>query len=117
MKWNLNFSRKSLAFPARSNHLCNLELPRLTRRCFYTECKLQQKAHQSYKKKIDEEFAKIVVKKGAYLPTNPESIVLDIDRKSGRPLQSHAKVGCSLYAISFSLRLRICRLRSWQLSR
>jgi phosphatidylinositol 4-kinase len=43
-------------------------------------------------KKIDEELQKVVVKQGVYLPTNPESIVVDIDRSSGRPLQSHAKV-------------------------
>ncbi|KND02142.1 1-phosphatidylinositol 4-kinase STT4 [Spizellomyces punctatus DAOM BR117] len=43
------------------------------------------------KVKIDEEMAKIVVDVGVYLPTNPESIVVDIDYKSGRPLQSHAK--------------------------
>lgn len=29
---------------------------------------------------------------GVYLPSNPESIVIDIDYDSGRPLQSHAKV-------------------------
>ncbi|KAI9011135.1 kinase-like domain-containing protein [Gaertneriomyces semiglobifer] len=43
------------------------------------------------KKKIDEEIAKIKVEVGVYLPTNPESIVVDIDYASGRPLQSHAK--------------------------
>ncbi|KAJ3023680.1 phosphatidylinositol-4- kinase [Thoreauomyces humboldtii] len=43
------------------------------------------------KAKIDEEMAKIEVEVGVYLPTNPEGIILDIDKKSGRPLQSHAK--------------------------
>ncbi|KAJ3296301.1 phosphatidylinositol-4- kinase [Borealophlyctis nickersoniae] len=43
------------------------------------------------KKKIDEEIRKIKVEVGVYLPTNPESIVVDIDYDSGRPLQSHAK--------------------------
>ena len=37
-------------------------------------------------------MAKIVVHVGVYLPSNPEGKVIDIDRKSGRPLQSHAKV-------------------------
>jgi hypothetical protein len=43
--------------------------------------------------KIDEEMAKITVDVGVYLPSNPDGIVVDIDKKSGRPLQSHAKVG------------------------
>ncbi|KAI8347951.1 hypothetical protein B0O80DRAFT_391114 [Mortierella sp. GBAus27b] len=43
------------------------------------------------KKKIDEEMAKIVVDVGVYLPSNPDGVVVDIDKKSGRPLQSHAK--------------------------
>ena len=42
--------------------------------------------------KIDEEMAKIHVDVGVYLPSNPDGIVVDIDKKSGRPLQSHAKV-------------------------
>jgi phosphatidylinositol 4-kinase len=37
-------------------------------------------------------MAKIVVDVGVYLPSNPEGKVVDIDKKSGRPLQSHAKV-------------------------
>ena len=37
-------------------------------------------------------MAKIKVEVGVYLPSNPDGIVVDIDRKSGRPLQSHAKV-------------------------
>lgn len=43
------------------------------------------------KAKIDEEMAKIEVDIGVYLPSNPDGIVIDIDKKSGRPLQSHAK--------------------------
>ncbi|TBU65484.1 atypical/PIKK/PI4K protein kinase [Dichomitus squalens] len=43
------------------------------------------------KAKIDEEMAKIVVQVGVYLPSNPDGKVIDIDKKSGRPLQSHAK--------------------------
>jgi hypothetical protein len=42
--------------------------------------------------KIDDEMAKIVVDVGVYLPSNPDGKVIDIDKKSGRPLQSHAKV-------------------------
>lgn len=36
-------------------------------------------------------MAKIKVDVGVYLPSNPDGIVVDIDKKSGRPLQSHAK--------------------------
>ncbi|KAI9253575.1 hypothetical protein BY458DRAFT_535835 [Sporodiniella umbellata] len=43
------------------------------------------------KKRLDEELAKINVDVGVYLPSNPDGHVLDIDRQSGRPLQSHAK--------------------------
>ncbi|GBE82149.1 Phosphatidylinositol 4-kinase stt4 [Sparassis crispa] len=43
------------------------------------------------KAKIDEEMAKIRVEVGVYLPSNPDGVVVDIDKKSGRPLQSHAK--------------------------
>ncbi|KAG6889834.1 hypothetical protein C0995_014311 [Termitomyces sp. Mi166 len=43
------------------------------------------------KAKIDEEMAKIDVNVGVYLPSNPDGRVVDIDKKSGRPLQSHAK--------------------------
>jgi phosphatidylinositol 4-kinase len=43
------------------------------------------------KAKIDEEMAKIDVSVGVYLPSNPDGEVIDIDKKSGRPLQSHAK--------------------------
>jgi phosphatidylinositol 4-kinase A len=38
-------------------------------------------------------MAMIKVDVGVYLPSNPDGVVVDIDRKAGRPLQSHAKVG------------------------
>ncbi|KAG0641100.1 kinase-like domain-containing protein [Tuber brumale] len=41
--------------------------------------------------KIAEELAKINVDVGVYLPSNPDGVVIDIDRKSGKSLQSHAK--------------------------
>lgn len=52
---------------------------------------LLRKTKAEKKIKIDEEIAKINVDVGVYLPSNPDGIVIDIDRKSGRPLQSHAK--------------------------
>ncbi|KDR73543.1 hypothetical protein GALMADRAFT_227988 [Galerina marginata CBS 339.88] len=51
-----------------------------------------KKTKPEKKAKIDEEMAKINVDIGVYLPSNPDGIVIDIDKKSGRPLQSHAKV-------------------------
>lgn len=57
--------------------------------------------------KIDEEMAKIQVDAGVYLPSNPDGVVVDIDKKSGRPLQSHAKVGspclCPFKAVRLTL--------------
>ncbi|CDO93323.1 unnamed protein product [Kluyveromyces dobzhanskii CBS 2104] len=50
-----------------------------------------RKTKAEKKAKIDEEMSNIVVQKDVYLPSNPEGIVVDIDRKSGKPLQSHAK--------------------------
>ncbi|KAI0486319.1 phosphatidylinositol 3 [Xylaria cf. heliscus] len=43
------------------------------------------------KQKIEEELRKIQVAVGVYLPSNPDGVVIGIDRKSGKPLQSHAK--------------------------
>ena len=37
-------------------------------------------------------MSKIEVDVGVYLPSNPEGVVIGIEYKSGRPLQSHAKV-------------------------
>ncbi|KAF8579311.1 atypical/PIKK/PI4K protein kinase [Ramaria rubella] len=50
-----------------------------------------KKSKSEKKAKIDEEMAKIEVDVGVYLPSNPDGVVVDIDKKSGRPLQSHAK--------------------------
>ncbi|KAK2880029.1 hypothetical protein FQN49_000635 [Arthroderma sp. PD_2] len=46
---------------------------------------------QEKKEKITEELRKIKVEVGVYLPSNPDGVVVGIDRKSGKPLQSHAK--------------------------
>jgi len=43
------------------------------------------------KQKIEEELRQIKVEVGVYLPSNPDGTVIGIDRKSGKPLQSHAK--------------------------
>ncbi|KFA64117.1 hypothetical protein S40285_00875 [Stachybotrys chlorohalonatus IBT 40285] len=43
------------------------------------------------KLKIEEELRKIKVEVGVYLPCDPDGVVIGIDRKSGKPLQSHAK--------------------------
>ncbi|WFD42423.1 1-phosphatidylinositol 4-kinase [Malassezia psittaci] len=50
-----------------------------------------KKSKAEKKAKIDEEMAKIRVDPGVYLPSNPDGVVVGLDRKSGRPLQSHAK--------------------------
>lgn len=50
-----------------------------------------KKSKAEKKSKIDEEMAKIEVDQGVYLPSNPDGAVVDLARKSGRPLQSHAK--------------------------
>lgn len=50
-----------------------------------------KKTKAEKKMKIDEEMAKIEVLDDVYLPSNPDGTVVDINRKSGKPLQSHAK--------------------------
>ena len=50
-----------------------------------------KKEKSEKKQKIEEELRKIKVEVGVYLPCNPDGEVVGIDRKSGKPLQSHAK--------------------------
>lgn len=50
-----------------------------------------KKTKPEKKQKIEEELRKIKVDVGVYLPSNPDGVVIGIDRKSGKPLQSHAK--------------------------
>ncbi|KAK8853241.1 hypothetical protein IAR55_003943 [Kwoniella newhampshirensis] len=50
-----------------------------------------KKSKPEKKAKIDEEMNVIELSVGVYLPSNPDGVVIDLDRKSGRPLQSHAK--------------------------
>ncbi|CAK7913345.1 phosphatidylinositol 4-kinase Stt4p [[Candida] anglica] len=50
-----------------------------------------KKTKAEKKVKIDSEMAKIEIQPGVYLPSNPDGVVIDINRKSGKPLQSHAK--------------------------
>jgi phosphatidylinositol 4-kinase len=52
---------------------------------------LIKKSKPEKKQKIEEELRKIKVEMGVYLPSNPDGVVIGIDRKSGKPLQSHAK--------------------------
>lgn len=50
-----------------------------------------KKSKAEKKAKIDEELSLIQVQEGVYLPSNPDGVVVDLDRRSGRPLQSAAK--------------------------
>lgn len=61
------------------------------------------------KQKIEEELRKIKVEVGVYLPSNPEGVVIGIDRKSGKPLQSHAKAP---YMATFRIRKNIGDMES-----
>lgn len=50
-----------------------------------------KKSKAEKKAKIDQELSRIQVLEGVYLPSNPDGVVVDLDRHSGRPLQSAAK--------------------------
>ncbi|PGH30996.1 phosphatidylinositol 4-kinase [[Emmonsia] crescens] len=50
-----------------------------------------KRSKQEKKQKIEEELRQIKLEVGVYLPSNPDGEVIGIDRKSGKPLQSHAK--------------------------
>lgn len=60
-----------------------------------------KKSKPEKKAKIEEELRKIKVDVGVYLPSNPDGEVVGIDRKSGKPLQSHAKAP---YMATFRIR-------------
>jgi len=60
-----------------------------------------KKSKPEKKAKIEEELRKIQVDVGVYLPSNPDGVVVGIDRKSGKPLQSHAKAP---YMATFRIR-------------
>lgn len=62
---------------------------------------LIKKSKEEKKQKIEEELRKIKVEVGVYLPSNPDGVVIGIDRKSGKPLQSHAK---ALYMATFRIK-------------
>ncbi|AET41640.1 1-phosphatidylinositol 4-kinase STT4 Ecym_8369 [Eremothecium cymbalariae DBVPG len=78
-----------------------------------------KKTKAEKKHKIDEEMAKIILKPNVYLPSNPDGIIIDIDRKSGKPLQSHAKAP---FMATFKIKKQICEentgalvdVESWQ---
>ncbi|ODV91005.1 hypothetical protein CANCADRAFT_115283 [Tortispora caseinolytica NRRL Y-17796] len=50
-----------------------------------------KKSKAEKKAKIDEEMSKIELLPDVYLPSNPDGVVVGIDRRAGKPLQSHAK--------------------------
>lgn len=60
-----------------------------------------KKSKPEKKEKIEEELRKIKVEVGVYLPSNPDGQIIGIDRKSGKPLQSHAKAP---YMATFRIR-------------
>jgi len=63
-----------------------------------------KKSKPEKKQKIEEELRQIEVDVGVYLPSNPDGVVVGIDRKSGKPLQSHAKAP---YMATFRIRKEV----------
>lgn len=61
------------------------------------------------KQKIEEELRKIKVEVGVYLPSNPDGVIIGIDRKSGKPLQSHAKAP---YMATFRIKKNVINLEN-----
>ncbi|TIC01454.1 kinase-like protein [Wallemia mellicola] len=68
-----------------------------------------KKSKPEKKEKIDEEMKQIEVDPGVYLPSNPDGVVVDIDKVSGRPLQSHAKAP---FMATFKVRKEVVNLES-----
>ncbi|KAG7888584.1 hypothetical protein KL906_005285 [Ogataea polymorpha] len=59
------------------------------------------------KAQIDKHMAAIKVEEGVYLPSNPQGVVVDINRQSGKPLQSHAKAP---FMATFKIRKEVSSL-------
>ncbi|ODV96209.1 hypothetical protein PACTADRAFT_85014 [Pachysolen tannophilus NRRL Y-2460] len=66
-----------------------------------------KKTKAEKKAKIDEEMAKIVIQPDVYLPSNPDGVIVNINRQSGKPLQSHAKAP---FMASFKIRKEVHRI-------
>jgi phosphatidylinositol 4-kinase len=61
------------------------------------------------KEKIMEELKAVKVVPGVYLPSDPSSVVIDIDYNSGTPLQSHAKAP---FMATFKIKRKIDKVSS-----
>ncbi|QPG76625.1 hypothetical protein FOA43_004017 [Brettanomyces nanus] len=66
-----------------------------------------KKSKSEKKAKIDQEMANINLQEGVYLPSNPDGVVVNIDRKSGKPLQSHAKAP---FMATFKIKRKVGRI-------
>ncbi|KAH3682753.1 hypothetical protein WICPIJ_006288, partial [Wickerhamomyces pijperi] len=76
-----------------------------------------KKTKAEKKVKIDEEMNKIQLAENVYLPSNPDGVVVDINRNNGKPLQSHAKAP---FMATFKVRKDVvvagetCTIEKWQ---